>query len=234
LVVLNRGTCVGVLYRANQGASCNSSGYCVHNGRLVGGVLSIDNNTIRVSRTVDNANLHLYRGIILSHLAINANNPSGPPVQQYLYFTSNQLIKVERTPYFGDCPTATHDNIPNIIYPGECVGIRYRYYDVMRNQFRFNIHLGRYLYWIGQTTHCILDERPQSTNRQSLREIWYSHWILDPFNPANIVPDQTSRSHAQGEHRIYVYKLRVPSNGESIQIQRVPGSREHSRRIVYV
>lgn len=230
MAILNRGTCVGVLYRANQGASCNSSGYCVHNGRLVGGVLSIDTNTIRVSRSIDNNNLQSYRGIILSHLAINANNPSGPPVQQYLYFTLNQLRKVERTPYFGDCPTSTHNNISNIIYPGECVGIRY--YDVMKNQF--NIHMGRYLYWIGQTTHCILDERPQSTNRQFLREIWYSHWILDPYNPTNIIPEQTSRSHVQGQRRIYVYKLKIPSNGESIQIQRVPGSREQYRKIVYV
>ncbi|MBM7717217.1 hypothetical protein JOC94_004242 [Bacillus thermophilus] len=229
MAILTRGTCVGVLYRANQGASCNTSGYCVHNGRLVGGVLSIDNNTIRVSRTVNNANLQQYRGIILSHLAINANNPSGRPRQQYLYFTTNQLRKVLRTPYYGSCQTATRDNVRDIIYPGECVGIMY--YDVNAN--RYNVHLGRYLYWVGQRRHCILDERPQSTNRQFLRAIWYSHWILDPANPANIIPTPTSRSHAMGERRIFVYKLRIPANGQSIRIQRVPGSRQRPRRIIY-
>ncbi|WP_129708384.1 hypothetical protein [Priestia megaterium] len=70
MTLINSGTCVGVLYRANTGASCRN-GYCVHNGRLVGGVISSNAGTLTVTRSIDNTKLQTYNGILLSHRAVN-------------------------------------------------------------------------------------------------------------------------------------------------------------------
>ncbi|USD19265.1 hypothetical protein ND894_15155 [Priestia megaterium] len=216
MTLINSGTCVGVLYRANAGASCRN-GYCVHNGRLVGGVISSNAGTLTVTRSIDNTKLQTYNGILLSHRAVNRT--TGQVTQQYLYFRKNQLEKVEVTPYtqYSDpsCQRESHYNIPDIIYPGECVGIRYLAGD------EWHIGNGRYLYWTGQVNHCIFDERSQSTNRQFLRQIWYVHWILDPNNERNIIPQKTSRGRGspRGERRIYVFKNLLPANGETVLVK---------------
>lgn len=230
------GACVGVFYRdpTNSGADCRNS-YCVHNGRLVGGVINETATTIRVSRSINSSNLKAYRGIILSHLALSTDRTQ--VIQQFLYFSRNQLISVKDTPFSRfntpNCTRETHDTIPNIIYPGECVGIQY-----LDANNVWQIKNGRYLYWRGQTNHCILDLRPQSTNRQSLREIFYSHYVLNnqPI-PTDIVPQKTSRGRGagRGESRVFVYKLRIPENNELINIKPVvsPSGFFRSRRIIY-
>jgi len=232
LAIINRGSCVGVLYRASSGASCRN-GYCVHNGRLVGGVVNATSNTLNVTTSIDTTNLQSYYGVLLSHLAVDSS--TGQVTQQYLYFRRNQIQMVRVTPYTGyndpNCQRANHYNIPNIIYPGECVGIRYR----SGNEWR--ISNGRYLYWTGQINHCIFDERPQSTNRQFLRQLWYSHWILDPNNERNIVPRKASRGRGApgGETRVYVFKNRIPSNGQTVLVKAASPVNSPSRpyRIVY-
>lgn len=229
LVVIVRGTCVGVSYRASSGASCRN-GYCVHNGRLVGGVTSITNNTINVTTSVQNTNLSAYQGILLSHLAVNPI--TGQVTQQYLFINRNRLQSVRVTPYTkyrdANCHRESHYNIPDIIYPGECVGIRF----FVNN--RYEISNGRYLYWQGATNHCRFNERPQSTNRRYVRQIWYSHWILNPNNPADIIDQKKSRGRGApgNEHRIYVFKLRDPFNGEIIPVTPILSNRRNLR-IIY-
>ncbi|WP_129709835.1 hypothetical protein [Priestia megaterium] len=127
MAIINRGFCIGILYRASSGASCRND-YCVHNGRLVGGVINANSNMLNVTTSIDTTNLQSYYGILLSHLAVNSS--TGEVTQQYLYFRRNQIQMVRVTPYTGyndpNCQRANHNNISNVIYPGECVGIRYR------------------------------------------------------------------------------------------------------------
>ncbi len=215
MVTINRGQVVGVSYRAESGVSCRGA-YCVHNGRLVGGILSITANTIRVSTRVNTDTLKKYRGIILSHLAVNQ---SGVVTQQFLYFSRAQMRRMRVTPYvqygLSNCQRANRYDIPNIIFPGEGVGIRY--FDTATG--RWNVGNGRYLYWHGQTNHCNLDERPGSTNLQYLRRVYYSHFVLVD-NQGNIGSGLANLGPANGQTNIRVYKLQIPRNGDSIRLRR--------------
>ncbi len=94
---------------------------------MVGGVINATSNTLNVTTSIDTTKLQSYYGILLSHLAVDSSK--GQVTQQYLYFRRNQIQMVRVTPYTGyndpNCQRVNHYNIPNIIYPGECVGIRY-------------------------------------------------------------------------------------------------------------
>ncbi|MCD7035128.1 hypothetical protein LRR81_12850 [Metabacillus sp. GX 13764] len=218
MAIINRGQVVGVSYRAESGASCRGA-YCVHNGRLVGGILSITSTTIRVSTTVNTNALQNYRGIILSHLAVNQ---SGAITQQFLYFSRSQLQVVPSkpnirvTPYAGfglpGCTTENHYNDPIRVYPGEGVGIRY--FDTATG--RWNIGNGRYLYWRGAANRCILN---QNTNLPALRQIYYSHYVLTDTQ-GTIAARKRNIGPATGQTNIFVQKLRIPSNGEIIRMRR--------------
>jgi len=229
LAIIPHGACVGVFYRdaTNSGAECGN-GYCVHNGRLVGGIVNETSNTITVKKDIDMNKLHSYKGILLSHLALSTN-PS-QVIQQYLNISSNRLITVKVTPFskfnVPKCSLNPHYTIPNIIYPGECIGIQYL--DVTGT---WQIRNGRYLYWKDQkTNHCIFDERPNSIDRNSLRELFYSHYVLNnPTKPTDIIAQPMSRGRGtgRGESRVFVYKLMVPLNKELIPVKPVvspPGS----------
>ncbi|MDN4525128.1 hypothetical protein [Fictibacillus fluitans] len=209
MAIIRNGSCVGVLYRASQGADC-AGGFCVHNGRFIGGVVSRTGNTLNVRRNISNTNLGAFDGIIISHWAINPT--SGQATLQHLWFRRARLADVRLIPNAGPCPSTPPSNNPRIITPGECVGIKYRQGNV------WMIRNGRYLFWTGQTRHCILDERSSSTNLQFLRSITYSDYTINPAT-LQLSPRPFVTRGLPNQRINFVFKTTVPSNGQTVRVQ---------------
>ena len=124
MATIHHGSCVGVQYGASHGAEC-VDGHCVHNGRFVGAVTGRSGNTLTLARSISTEHLHSSYGIVLSHWAIS---PEGHAHLQHLFFNKSRLQDIGLTPFsqYTSCQSTQNYNDLHTIYPGECVGIKYK------------------------------------------------------------------------------------------------------------
>jgi hypothetical protein len=227
LATIHHGSCVGVQYGASHGAEC-VDGHCVHNGRFVGAVTGRSGNTLTLAGSISTTNLHSAYGIVLSHWAISHE---GHAHLQHLFFNKNRLQDIGLTPFsqYTSCQSTQNYSDFHTIYPGECVGIKYRKGD------KWYIRNGKYLHWYGKKQHCNLHEGPHSTNLQYLNSITYSHWVIDHATH-KITHKSISRGPAtSGKEQInYVFKTIVPANGQEVYIQDPVDFSSVKLRISYV
>ncbi|RNB90407.1 hypothetical protein EDM56_07795 [Brevibacillus fluminis] len=194
MAFVRQGSCIGVLYTSPT-AGCKSpqcqpySGrcHCVHNGRFVGAVTKIGNTFVHVSKTLDTTKLKSYQGIILRHWNIRNPKNKNSIFLEFLFLPISRLENVAITPFRlldrpvpppgNPCSQPTKGSVrkPNTIYPGDCIGIRFRYpnndWDIKNDKYLF--------YQRGGNSFC-----PWNTKKQNNPDkVWYAHWIVRKAAP---------------------------------------------------
>lgn len=194
MATIRQGSCVGILYRPPMGQckpdqcqTYSGSCHCVHNGRFVGAVTKLGNTKVHLSRTLNTSNLKSVTGVLLRHWSIGKSSDKNSIFLEYLFFPVTRLESIDITPFKNlDRPVPPPGNPcsqppkgsprkPNTVYPGDCVGIRFR-----KPNKLWDIKNGKYLFWQkGSASHC--QWNTQAANNPD--KVWYSHWIVRQSEP---------------------------------------------------
>lgn len=194
MALIRQGSCIGVLYRPPQGKckadqcqTYSGSCHCVHNGRLVGAVTKLGNTQIHISRTLNTSTLNSLAGVLIRHWNIGNPNDKNSIFLEYLFIPISSLESIKVTPFKNldrpvpppgnPCsqPPAGSTRKPNTVYPGDCVGIRFR-----KTNKQWDIKNGKFLFWQKSgKDHCQWNTKMQNNPDKA----WYSHWIVRKTSP---------------------------------------------------
>lgn len=231
MTTIRQGSCIGILYKPPIG-ECQETQcqkyeggcHCVHNGRLVGAVTKLGNTEIHLSQTLNNLHLANYQGVLFRHW--NRPNANSKAIfLEYLFIPSTRIQSVQVIPFKklyrpvpippgNSCsqPKPGQKRKPNIVYPGDCVGIHFR-----KTDNKWDIKNGKYLFWERYRSRCTWNLKKNNHPDK----VWYAHWVVNSKNP-HFRSVATSRGPKSGkmEANISIHPITGyhPSEGTAIPV----------------